>query len=455
MRKNISTVWVLLVFVAFLAGCSGTALAFPEVQSAAPEVAAAADAQSAAADNQPAAAPGAEPAVASVQSLQPAPQPMSILNQTGAGGIVAKGSLVPGVYVNLSFNASGNVTEVLVADGDTVADGQVLARLRTSDSRAELERAIADANSAVATAQKNLLNAQNALDLLNQGAEAATAQAQLDLANAKVAYDAAVSKVKSAKASRSNPSGEQAAKAELVLAQTAYDKALANYTEVANKPDTNLQKAQRTVELDRAEQRLLSAQVSVDWYNSAIPESELAILEGNLAIAKANLDATQAKYDLLRDGPDPTQVALAQAAIDQAKADLEAAQARLVAAKAALDDTELRAPIAGKVVTQKLKSGEVALPGNSVMTVADFSSWFIETDDLTELDVVNVDIGQKVTVSPESLPDVHLNGEVVSISDSFTKDASGKILYTVRIRLSDIDARLRWGMTMVVSFPTE
>jgi hypothetical protein len=33
------------------------------------------------------------------------------------------------------------------------------------------------------------------------------------------------------------------------------------------------------------------------------------------------------------------------------------------------------------------------------------------------------------------------------------KSQAGDILYTVRIRIKDVDARLRWGMTVEVTFP--
>ena len=50
------------------------------------------------------------------------------------------------------------------------------------------------------------------------------------------------------------------------------------------------------------------------------------------------------------------------------------------------------------------------------MTVADFSSWVVKTDNLTEVDVVNVKVGQKVEIVLDALPDVTLTGEVTHIN---------------------------------------
>jgi hypothetical protein len=45
-----------------------------------------------------------------------------------------------------------------------------------------------------------------------------------------------------------------------------------------------------------------------------------------------------------------------------------------------------------------------------------------------------------------------LTGNVVDISQVAAQQ-SGDIVYKVRIRLNEADPRLRWGMTMEVSFP--
>jgi len=83
--------------------------------------------------------------------------------------------------------------------------------------------------------------------------------------------------------------------------------------------------------------------------------------------------------------------------------------------------------------------------------VADTSQWYIETSDLTELEVVDVAEGQNVSILADALPEVEMRGVVEEISQSF-KSQGGDILYTVRIRVDDIDPRMRWGMTVEVTF---
>ena len=102
-------------------------------------------------------------------------------------------------------------------------------------------------------------------------------------------------------------------------------------------------------------------------------------------------------------------------------------------------------------------SNEQVGPNNWAILVADESAWYVETDDLTELDVVKVALDQKATIVADALPDVEMTGKVTEISDVFSQKG-GDITYKVRILLETgaggaIDPRLRWGMTVEVTFP--
>jgi len=99
-----------------------------------------------------------------------------------------------------------------------------------------------------------------------------------------------------------------------------------------------------------------------------------------------------------------------------------------------------------------LEVGETVNPGQVVATFANIEPWYVETRDLTELDVVRVEVGQEVAVTLDALPDVSLRGVVESIS-RVSAERSNDVLYTVRIRLEDTDPRVRWGMTVTVEFP--
>ena len=95
--------------------------------------------------------------------------------------------------------------------------------------------------------------------------------------------------------------------------------------------------------------------------------------------------------------------------------------------------------------------GEQISPETVAVGVANFDKWVVETTDITELEVVKISEGQQVSMIPDALPDVPLIGTVESISRSF-KQQGGDIIYTIRIKVDNVDERVRWGMTLEVTF---
>ena len=77
-------------------------------------------------------------------------------------------------------------------------------------------------------------------------------------------------------------------------------------------------------------------------------------------------------------------------------------------------------------------------------------AWQIETDDLTELDVVRVQEGQTVALTGDAIPGLELEGTVLRIQP-IGREKLGDITYKVVIRLAQFDPRLRWNMTAVVT----
>jgi multidrug resistance efflux pump len=90
--------------------------------------------------------------------------------------------------------------------------------------------------------------------------------------------------------------------------------------------------------------------------------------------------------------------------------------------------------------------GEIVSPGPRAASVADLSQWLVETDDLSEVDIVNVQPGASATITVDALPGTTLNGTVKSIVPrSIVK--RGDVTFTVRVTITNPDSRLKWGMT--------
>ena len=143
-----------------------------------------------------------------------------------------------------------------------------------------------------------------------------------------------------------------------------------------------------------------------------------------------------------------------QAQLAAAKAGVAQAQAAFEAARAALSEATLKAPFAGTIALIAVDAGQVIGPGLTVASIADLQSWEVDTDDLSEVDVVNVQPGQSAALTFDALPGITLNGVVTSITPR-AENKRGDVTYTVKIKIDQTDPRLRWGMTAQVELKTK
>jgi HlyD family secretion protein len=87
-----------------------------------------------------------------------------------------------------------------------------------------------------------------------------------------------------------------------------------------------------------------------------------------------------------------------------------------------------------------------------VLTLMTSDGWRVDTEDLTELDVVRMVPGTPVEVRFDALPELQLAGTVGRVA-LMGSNRQGDIVYTVEIALAQADPRLRWNMTAVVTLP--
>lgn len=342
--------------------------------------------------------------------------------------VVAEGHLKPVRAANLSFQARGIVEQVNIKIGDRVRKGDVLARLSNAPQ----------AEAGLAAAKLELLNAQQALDALNRTADA----------NRAAAWDA-YQKAQIARA--------EAQKKWNDLNPRDIQKRIDDQQATVNERKQNLEDAQtefdKYKDLDKdnskrktAEDKLRAAQRD---YDNAV--AELEKIQRERDSVRAALDAALAaeaearyQWELSADGANKEQLALAQSR-------LEAAKAQVAAAEAALANYILTAPFDGVVMDVAVSAGEQVGPEARAVSVADTSAWIIETSDITELEVVELSVGQAVTFTPDALPDLALKGIVTEISGASYLQ-SGDVIYTVYIKVDETDPRLKWGMTVEVTF---
>jgi len=349
------------------------------------------------------------------------------------GQTLAEARVVPNQSASLSFSIPGIVEEVFVKEGQPVAEGQVIARLKGTDQ----------AQSAISQAQVQILAAQKDLDDLNDKAKLAAADAQLKVASAQI-------ELKNAKDARQSLDYQKVTqntldnlRARYFLAQKEFTDAQSDYECVKNRSDTDLDKA---AALDKLSAKRQIRDQAIYNLNKALERPEKNTVDeadARLSLAEAAVEDAQSTYAKLSAGPDPDQLQLLQAR-------LAGAQSQLKAAQTGLSDLSLKAPFAGTLISSDLEVGEGVVP-QTVIMLGDVSSWKIETTDLTELDVPGVKEGDKVQITFDAVPDLTLPGHVTRIRE-IGEDQQGDIVYKVYIDLDKQDARLLWNMKAFVSF---
>jgi HlyD family secretion protein len=307
------------------------------------------------------------------------------------------------------------------------------------------------------SAEADLLAAQQALQAINENWPQQATLAQQALKDARDRqYDA--DRNLGFLTTTSDQTDIDIAYTAMVLAEDALNDAKDAFEPYEDKPADNLVRAALQAKLAQAQKSYDAAVRTYNALTGTANDFDLSQSQAELAIANAQLEQAQKDYDELIVGPDPDDIALAEARIaaaEQRIATVEqrllTGQANLAAAQANLDNLDLVATIDGTIVTLDLIAGEQIAPGVPVVQIADFSAWYVETDNLTEIEVVKVATGQGVTIVPDALPDITLTGSIDTISDVF-EEKRGDVTYTASVLLNDIDPRLRWGMTVVVTF---
>ena len=355
--------------------------------------------------------------------------PTEIAPLSAVDTIVTEGHFVPRDNLYLSFLVRGKVSEILVKQGDQITEGQAL--IRVGDSQ--------QAEAALTAVKLELISAQQVMDTLIRTAGLGGAQSQMAYINAqKARLDAQLVwnrlDLKSIQTSIDNAQEVvDTRKADLDTAQQDFD-------ENKSKPTDDPARI-------NSEDRLKTAQTAYDdavrllliqTNRRDIPKADLA------SAVTAEAEAERAYKNTL-DGPDKDALALAQARLDNAKAQESAAQN-------AVDNYVLKAPFDGIVAEINVSVNQQVGPETWAIVVIDPSVWYVDTSDLTEYEVVNIEVGDTAIITVDVLPDVEMSGVIEQIAIA-PKVQAGDVIYTVRLRVDDPNPQMKWGMTVEIAFP--
>ena len=199
--------------------------------------------------------------------------------------------------------------------------------------------------------------------------------------------------------------------------------------------------AQARASVESARAALAQAKAEDQDASTAFSRAEALLKAGS--IAQAEFDIAQARANR------------AKAGIASAEAGIRAAQAAVRAAEVQLENTNIRAPFDGTVLTKNADVGEVVAPfgaatnsKGAVVTMADMSSLEVEAD-VSESNIEKIVAGQPCEIVLDAFPEQRYPGSVNKIVPTADR---AKATVMTKIRFTNLDARVLPEMSAKVSF---
>jgi len=376
--------------------------------------------------------------------------------------------------------AEAELIELLVKAGQKVREGDVLARIDTTDLERDLDQAKAGFLSAE-DRLKNSLEPYTELD--KKQAQVAVSQAQValeetredfqdmldpDIDAAKEAVENATEELQRAKDAlevlQDDPSVDtqieilqwRANEAEVahgaILEQTnvteeGQDKQTLAYNRMMDTRDSleaakahadlNLLNAENRVVL--AEETLIEADEELADMRAGPDEIDLAKAENRVAQAEYNLAKAEDDLAAILAGPETKDIEMAQAQYDAALAEREEAQERL-------DNATMIAPFDGTIIRTGADVGDMVNSGTLIVTIADLTDLEIVTS-VDETDISKVKVGQQASITFDAFPGLRFQGEVLEIPLEGML-VQNIVTYEVRVSLEGAeDVGITPGMT--------
>ena len=306
--------------------------------------------------------------------------------------IVALSGRIEGDDSAVAPKTGGKILEITVREGDTVTEGQVIARLDDAQVRAREDQARAALTNAQAKGQA----ARDQIGVLQE----TLLQNQLQAGQSTTDADG---RVRQAKADLT------VAEADLTQQQAALRLAEFNRDAYARLAKTGA----------ASQQQGLQAEVQADQQAAVVAAAQRKVeaARGALTMAQANLE--NPKIRVSQVAGTQRQIAQQQSTVAATKAETAQAQASLAQAEADRADLTVRAPFSGTVLTRAAEPGEVVQAGTAIVTLLDLSKVYLRGF-IPEGQIGKVKVGQPAHIFLDSNPNQPLDGSVLRIDPQTT-----------------------------------
>jgi HlyD family secretion protein len=362
--------------------------------------------------------------------------------------------------VSIVAETSGRVADVLVREGQKVAESDLLVRLDDSLLQAQRAEAQAAVDGALALRDEQINGPRDEV-LAQAKARLAAAQAELEGAQLALAQaEATVETPRQIHTQLAAVSGQvQIAAQEVELAQAQHEEALFWFDASPREIDVDENMVQlRQARLDAAAADLEAAKsrhAGLQWQAGVLYEmtekplsliAEMHQAEAQVALAKANLVAANAEVAMLLEGP-------TEAERNRLLGQVALTQAQLMMVDALIDQLTLTAPLSGVVTSRSVQVGETAIANVPLMTIADLDSLTLVVY-IPEAEIGRVQPGQEVEVRVDAYPRRVFEGRVTNIAREAeftprniqTTEERVNLVFAIEIDLPNPNGQLKPGM---------
>jgi HlyD family secretion protein len=188
-------------------------------------------------------------------------------------------------------------------------------------------------------------------------------------------------------------------------------------------------------------------------FRARYQQAEASVARAQAAVRDAERNYARAKELIQQNYISQTEVEAAEVRVDQAKADLKQARAQMASAAVDLQNSSIRSPIDGVVISRSVEVGQTvaaSLQAPKLFVIAnDLSRMQVETR-IDEADIGQIRPGLPVTFTVDAFPDQNFEGQVSEVRlEPITEQ--NVVTYTTVIATRNPDLKLRPGMTANVS----
>ena len=204
--------------------------------------------------------------------------------------------------------------------------------------------------------------------------------------------------------------GDEQVKIQVAQAQATLDSIQASSDKIKS--------GARPQEIKQADSALLQAKINRDsaeenylrmeklFSEKVISKQQYEQAKNQYEIADVQYQSAQESYELVIEGAAEEDIKSVEAQVRQAKAALDMA-------KYQLKNTQITAPISGKVTSITVSSGEMVSPSIPLLSIIDVNRIFVKVG-ISEKDISKIKEGQTVDLKIDAFSEEKFQGEVVS-----------------------------------------